>query len=117
MLKSESKFFGAGALILFAVTAFSVLFSGQPAYAQEETDAKDNQESQLAGFEVVHLFPQVVPFGEGELLTFAIQYGLIYAGAATSRCSTACARTTSSRPRARAAPSITCSRCAICTSR
>ena len=38
---------------------------------------------ELAGFNLVHLFPRVVPFGEGELLTYAIQYGLIYAGDAT----------------------------------
>ena len=38
---------------------------------------------QLEGFKLVHLLPEAVPFGEGELFTFAIQYGLIYAGDAT----------------------------------
>jgi len=38
---------------------------------------------QLEGFRLVNVFPEVVPFGEGEVLTFAIQYGLIYAGDAT----------------------------------
>jgi len=40
-------------------------------------------QSQLEGFRVVNLFPQEVPFGEGESLLFAIQYGLIYAGDAS----------------------------------
>ncbi len=38
---------------------------------------------QLQGFELVFMDPQFVPFDEGELLIFAIQYGLIYAGDAT----------------------------------
>jgi hypothetical protein len=38
---------------------------------------------QLEGFTLVNLFPEIVPFGVGEKLTFAIQYGLIYAGDAT----------------------------------
>lgn len=37
----------------------------------------------LEGFRLVNLFPERVPFGEGEMLTFSIQYGLIYAGDAT----------------------------------
>jgi len=37
----------------------------------------------LDGFQLVHRFPEAVPFGEGETCTFAIQYGLIYAGDAT----------------------------------
>lgn len=45
--------------------------------------AIDSEESQLEGFELVNLFPSTVPFGEGEYLLFAIQYGLIYAGDAT----------------------------------
>jgi Protein of unknown function (DUF3108) len=65
--------------ILFA--AFSVLFSGQ-ANAIEEDTARA-ADPQLEGFKLVYVFPRVVPFGEGELLTFSIQYGLIYAGEAT----------------------------------
>lgn len=38
---------------------------------------------QLRGFELIYRNPKVVSFGEGERLTFAIQYGLIYAGDAT----------------------------------
>lgn len=41
------------------------------------------EEEQLEGFELVYAFPERVPFGEGERLVFAIQYGLIYAGDAT----------------------------------
>ena len=37
----------------------------------------------LEGFKLVHKFPKVIAFGEGEKLTFSIQYGLIYAGDAT----------------------------------
>ncbi|MBN1165270.1 MAG: DUF3108 domain-containing protein [Candidatus Krumholzibacteriota bacterium] len=37
----------------------------------------------LEGFNIVNLFPTVVPFGEGERLLFGIQYGLIHAGDAT----------------------------------
>ena len=43
----------------------------------------DSGDPQLEGFELVNAFPEVVPFGEGEYLLFAIQYGLIYAGDAT----------------------------------
>jgi hypothetical protein len=45
--------------------------------------SSDEREAQLAGFELVNLTPETVPFGEGEYLLFAIQYGLIYAGDAT----------------------------------
>jgi hypothetical protein len=38
---------------------------------------------QLEGFRLVNLLPEAVPFGDGEILTFSIQYGLIYAGDAT----------------------------------
>ncbi len=48
-----------------------------PAMSNESADSK------LEGFELVNLFPEIVPFGEGEYLLFAIQYGLIYAGDAT----------------------------------
>jgi len=48
-----------------------------PVPSDESTDP------QLEGFELMNLFPEVVPFGEGEYLLFGIQYGLIYAGDAT----------------------------------
>jgi hypothetical protein len=73
--------------------ASSVLFSGQPGSTkdiptaasgpQEQGDNENAGNSQLEGFKLVHLFPEIVPFGEGELFTYAIQYGLIYAGDAT----------------------------------
>jgi hypothetical protein len=44
---------------------------------------KGQADPQLEGFKLMHLLPEDVPFGEGELFTFAIQYGLIYAGDAT----------------------------------
>ena len=75
--------------------ALSVLFSGQirgfgddslraagASAGQEEEEGKEN-DSLLEGFEIVYPLPGIVPFGEGELLTFAIHYGLIYAGDAT----------------------------------
>ncbi|MFA4948360.1 MAG: DUF3108 domain-containing protein [Candidatus Krumholzibacteriia bacterium] len=49
----------------------------------QEGGGAETEDPQLAGFNLVHLFPREVPFGEGELFTYAIQYGLIYAGEAT----------------------------------
>jgi hypothetical protein len=69
------------ALIIMFGT-FSVLFSGQGAGMQEDGEAQA-EDPQLEGFNLVHLFPREVPFGEGEIFTYAIQYGLIYAGEAT----------------------------------
>ncbi|HER44336.1 MAG TPA: DUF3108 domain-containing protein [Candidatus Eisenbacteria bacterium] len=40
-------------------------------------------DEQLEGFELIYALPEQVPYGEGEHLVFAIQYGLIYAGDAT----------------------------------
>jgi hypothetical protein len=74
---------------------FLVLFSGRFVWptdlamaSADSTSARSTPGAEkvdpgLEGFTLVHLFPQTVPFGEGELLTFAIQYGLIYAGDAT----------------------------------
>jgi hypothetical protein len=61
------------------ILACAVLFQGR-FYAAAADGTGDPQ---LEGFELVHRFPEKVPFGEGERLTFAIQYGLIYAGDAT----------------------------------
>jgi hypothetical protein len=80
IIRSKSVFLFV-ALYLLCGTV-SVLFSGQ-ARATEEGGAGAAEDPELAGFTLVHLFPRVVPFGEGELLTYAIQYGLIYAGDAT----------------------------------
>ncbi len=77
-----------------AAATFPVLFSGQwgelgcMAMAADSSNVREGASAsqvdpQLAGFRLAHVFPAVVPFGEGELLTFAIQYGLIYAGDAT----------------------------------
>lgn len=43
----------------------------------------DHGYEMIEGFELVQPMPDRVPFGEGEYLLFAIQYGLIYAGDAT----------------------------------
>lgn len=45
--------------------------------------SNDSKDPQLEGFELMNIFPEIVPFGEGEYFLFAIQYGLIYAGDAT----------------------------------
>jgi hypothetical protein len=68
------------ALLFFGT--LSVLFLVQ-ARAENQGGGAEQDDSQLAGFELVHLFPREVPFGEGEIFTYAIQYGLIYAGDAT----------------------------------
>jgi hypothetical protein len=43
----------------------------------------DHGYEMIEGFELIQPMPDMVPFGEGEYLLFAIQYGLIYAGDAT----------------------------------
>jgi hypothetical protein len=79
MVIAKCKMLGNCAAAFCILVAVSVLFFGRTAAAQEGQEGV----SQLEGFEIVHAVPQVVPYGEGELLTFAIQYGLIYAGDAT----------------------------------
>ncbi len=91
ILKDRKRLIG---WILAAIAVF-VLVSGQVwsredrdsagAAATEEVRGRDGAavDPQLEGFELVNLLPEVVPFGVGEKLTFAIQYGLIYAGDAT----------------------------------
>jgi hypothetical protein len=69
-------------LVILIIGTLSVLFSGQ-AGAENEERSGEQEDPQLAGFNLVHLFPREVPFGEGEIFTYAIQYGLIYAGDAT----------------------------------
>lgn len=48
-----------------------------------ERGQEEPQDNNLDGYEIVKPLPKIVPFGVGEKLTFAIQYGLIYAGDAT----------------------------------
>ena len=70
---------------------FSGQFGGLKVAASAAADSMDSRardvqgqvDPQLEGFKLMHLLPESVPFGAGELLTFAIQYGLIYAGDAT----------------------------------
>lgn len=91
----KSKMVSLSLVLFCTIAAQHVLFSGHAAAladdltvtaevsaAQEETKESAN-DPQLEGFKIVHRVPEIVPFGEGELLTFAIQYGLIYAGDAT----------------------------------
>jgi hypothetical protein len=76
---------------IILVSALAVLFYGQfstTAVAQDTTEVVtrsglDHGYEMIEGFELVHPQPDMVPFGEGEYLLFAIQYGLIYAGDAT----------------------------------
>jgi hypothetical protein len=76
-------------VILFLTSG--VLISGRfssDAGAQETAhvvtnSGTDHGYEMIEGFELVHPVPDMVPFGEGENLVFAIQYGLIYAGDAT----------------------------------
>jgi hypothetical protein len=91
----KSRLFDAGAVIVALFMALPVLFSGRSeasrrgdsvsmaAFRGQEEMENSESDTQLGEFEIVHLFPQIVPFGEGETLTYAIQYGLIYAGDAT----------------------------------
>jgi len=95
------KFFHGVASLVRAVAAiactiffFSVSYSGQARTGGDSGSVADTLASRvgnpgksidpkLEGFRLVHRFPRRVPFGEGERLVFAIQYGLIYAGDAT----------------------------------
>lgn len=80
--------------VLCTIFASLVLFSGQIEAGSGSVTDVDTLASalgqsgksidpKLEGFKLVHKFPKRVPYGEGERLTFAIQYGLIYAGDAT----------------------------------
>jgi len=90
----ESKILYHARRSIAAATLVCVLILGQSmvwsAAAGQETPGSREPQSgaaasdpRLEGFKLVHRFPEIVPYGEGELLTFAIQYGLIYAGDAT----------------------------------
>ncbi len=76
-------------LLIAALASLCVLVSVQSGLAGEAESAPPQEQGgysldrELEGMEIVHRFPELVPYGEGELLTFAIQYGLIYAGDAT----------------------------------
>jgi hypothetical protein len=61
---------------------------GNASAAEDSSSAGEERgggtaDPELEGFKLVHLFPETVPFGAGEVLTYSIQYGLIYAGEAT----------------------------------
>ncbi len=58
-----------------------VLFQGRFALGIDRLRGEEKE--RLEGFELVYALPELVPYGEGERLVFAIQYGLIYAGDAT----------------------------------
>ncbi len=55
--------------------------AGPPGVDQDR--AGEGSGSNLDGYQIVKPVPKMVPFGPGEKLLFAIQYGLIYAGDAT----------------------------------
>jgi len=64
--------------------ALTVLFPGHLFTSVDGLPREEQpQDPQLEGFQLIHRFPEVISFGEGEKLTFSIQYGLIYAGDAT----------------------------------
>ena len=78
-------------ILTILLMTLCVLFSGQfPVVLRAQETAHvvtssgtDHGYEMIEGFELVHPVPEIVPFGEGEYLVFAIQYGLIYAGDAT----------------------------------
>ncbi|MCK4549093.1 MAG: DUF3108 domain-containing protein [Candidatus Krumholzibacteria bacterium] len=80
-----------GRIPVILLLTLCVLFSGQFSVDLQAQDTahvvtysgKDHGYEMIKGFELVHPVPDIVPFGEGEYLVFAIQYGLIYAGDAT----------------------------------
>lgn len=76
---------------IILLLTLSVLFSGHFSVAAGAQDTAhvvtrsgpDHGYEMIEGFELVQPVPDRVPFGEGEYLLFAIQYGLIHAGDAT----------------------------------
>jgi hypothetical protein len=80
-----------GKLPAILLLTLCVLVSGRfqhQADAQEPAhvvtrSGPDHGYEMIEGFDLVHPAADMVPFGEGEYLLFAIQYGLIYAGDAT----------------------------------
>jgi len=93
-IKSLMKLGACVFIVLCTVFISSVSFAGHPGdvdagYRETDTlalgiDFRGNPgDPKLEGYRLVHRFPKRVPFGEGERLVFAIQYGLIYAGDAT----------------------------------
>jgi len=79
------------ATLVAVVVTTAVLYSGHfesdvSPYPDDVNGASGSRigiDPKLEGFTLVHKFPRVIAFGEGEKLTFSIQYGLIYAGDAT----------------------------------
>jgi hypothetical protein len=87
-MKTGDNRISTGTILLLIL---SVLFFGQfggEADAQDTVhvvtgSGRDHGYEEIEGFELIQPRPDIVPFGEGEYLLFAIQYGLIYAGDAT----------------------------------
>lgn len=80
----------AGTRVLICVVICVLAWGQAAAYAQASTRDQEPQgqdggavDPALEGFRLVHLLPEIVPFGEGEYLRFSLQYGLIYAGDGT----------------------------------
>lgn len=80
--------------LLVAITVFSVLFPGRSGLLGADSPGEpedgikrgagiyDHGIEKLQGYELVNVFPEIIPFGEGENLVFSIRYGLIRAGEA-----------------------------------
>ena len=87
-MKARIKRTRPGSILLLTLC---VLFSGHFSEALHAQDSlstvrrsgRDHGYEAIEGFELVQPVPDRVPFGEGEYLLFAIQYGLLYAGDAT----------------------------------
>ena len=62
---------------------FTGVLRAQDTVSVVRGSGRDHGYEMIEGFELVQPTPDRVPFGEGEYLLFAIQYGLIYAGDAT----------------------------------
>jgi len=74
-------------LVAVAANIFAVN-NVSPAIEQEDSGfiknaGSEEHDNNLKGFEIIKPLPELIPFGVGERLVFALQYGLIYAGDAT----------------------------------
>lgn len=71
----------AGVLCLSGLGA--VIARAGSSAGERQDRADQGSVNNLEGYQIVKPIPRIVPFGPGEKLLFAIQYGLIYAGDAT----------------------------------
>lgn len=76
---NQSKIFRKSAMIIAAFIV--MIFSGLVPGGENQNSGDEN--SNVENFKIVKPLPEMVYFGVGEKLVFAIQYGLIYAGDAT----------------------------------